>query len=161
MGWAVSVAFGSFGVFYGGVAVAALLSGERGGVDLGGRRPRLVVDGAAVDVDVRHVHVAVRHARRLVRARLATAPRPPRPTLNSNTPGRVHPFRIFHFHFTVPTKIQPGGRKPNRASLKSLENVDGRRDPPSAAHRPSGRRVIFASGSAAPAVWPAGGVSAA
>ena len=78
MGRAASVARGSFGVLYwGGLGESC----ECGGVDLGGRRLRLVVDGAAVDVDVSHV--------------------------------------IFHFHFTAPTKFQPSGRNPNRASLSN------------------------------------------
>ena len=72
-----------------------LCLGERGGFDLGGHRPQLVVDGAAVDVDVRHVRVVVRHTRRLVRARLAAAPRPPR--LTAHTPGRLPDFS-FSFH---------------------------------------------------------------
>ena len=78
MGRAASVAFGSFGVFYGGVAVAAgarvrLWVTRVSGAYVLKRRPRLVVDGTAVDVDVRHVHVAVRHARRLCTLRVTKA----------------------------------------------------------------------------------------
>ena len=53
-------------------------------------------------VDVRHVHVAVRHARRLVRARLAVAPCP-----SWLTPRRLQ------------TNFNQTGKNQNRASLKN------------------------------------------
>ena len=72
-------------------------------------------------------HVAVRHARRLVRARLAAAPRPSR--LTAHTPGRVPPFRIFHFHF-----------RPNQISTRRAKTESGQSEVPGLSEAGSGRR---------------------